>query len=180
MTYQQSPTDILRTVFQIKAKITFVYEENDVFFWSSSCSQIKVFTLTYKSFPKVGLANRQAIKFRAIKFVSGKSSRFIGKTERMVFVSGNKYNTGYTPIGEKKICAHASPRFIGKPRTDGIKVLRVKLWGHLGGSVVERLPLAQGEILESQDQVPRWAPCMEPASSSACISASLSLSVSHE
>ena len=36
--------------------------------------------------------------------------------------------------------------------------------GHLGGSVVEHLPLAQGMILESQDQVPHWAPCMEPAS----------------
>ena len=35
--------------------------------------------------------------------------------------------------------------------------------GALGGSVVERLPSAQGGILESWDQVPYWAPCMEPA-----------------
>ena len=47
--------------------------------------------------------------------------------------------------------------------------------GHLGGSGVKRLPLAQGMILESQDQVPHWAPCMEPASPSTCVSASLSL-----
>ena len=46
--------------------------------------------------------------------------------------------------------------------------------------MVERLPLAQGVILETRDRVPRPAPCMEPASPSACVSASLSLSVSHE
>ena len=39
-------------------------------------------------------------------------------------------------------------------------------------------PSAQGLILETQDQVPHRAPCMEPASPSACVSAPLSLSVS--
>ena len=38
-------------------------------------------------------------------------------------------------------------------------------------------PSAQGVILETQDLVPRWAPCMEPASPSACVPASLSLCV---
>ena len=38
-------------------------------------------------------------------------------------------------------------------------------------------PSAQGVILETRDRVPRRAPCMEPASPSACVSASLSLSV---
>ena len=42
------------------------------------------------------------------------------------------------------------------------------------------LPLAQGVILETWDRVPHWAPCVEPASPSVCVSASLSLSVSHE
>ena len=32
-------------------------------------------------------------------------------------------------------------------------------------------PAAQSMILESQDRVPRQASCMEPASSSACVSA---------
>ena len=43
-------------------------------------------------------------------------------------------------------------------------------------------PSAEGLVLETQDRVPRRAPCMEPASPSACVSASLSLflSVSHE
>ena len=36
------------------------------------------------------------------------------------------------------------------------------------------LPSAQGVILESRDRVPRRAPCMEPASPSACVCASLS------
>ena len=34
-------------------------------------------------------------------------------------------------------------------------------------------PSAQGLILESEDRVPCQAPCMEPASPSACVSASL-------
>ena len=39
-------------------------------------------------------------------------------------------------------------------------------------------PAAQGVILETLDRVPRQALCMEPASPSACVSASLSLSAS--
>ena len=50
--------------------------------------------------------------------------------------------------------------------------------GRLGGSAVERLPSTQGEILEFWDRVPHRAPCMEPASPSACVSASLSLFLS--
>ena len=46
----------------------------------------------------------------------------------------------------------------------------------LSGSVVEHLPLAQGVILESQDGVPHRAPCIKPASPSACVTAPLSLS----
>ena len=41
-------------------------------------------------------------------------------------------------------------------------------------------PSARGVILETWDRVPRQAPCTEPASPSACVSASLSLCVSHE
>ena len=40
------------------------------------------------------------------------------------------------------------------------------------------LPSAQGMILESRDQVPRQAPCMEPASPSACVSASVCVCLS--
>ena len=50
--------------------------------------------------------------------------------------------------------------------------------GRLGCSAVKHLPLAQGVILESQDQVPHRASCMEPASLSAYVSASFSLSLS--
>ena len=50
--------------------------------------------------------------------------------------------------------------------------------GHLGGSVDERLPLAQDVILESWDQVLHPAPRREPASPSACVSDSLSLCLS--
>ena len=50
--------------------------------------------------------------------------------------------------------------------------------GHLGGSVVKHPPSAQGVILESLDQVPHWPPCMEPASPTACVSASLCVCVS--
>ena len=44
---------------------------------------------------------------------------------------------------------------------------------YLGGSAVWHLPLAQGAILESRDRVPHQAPGVEPASRSACVSASL-------
>ena len=49
--------------------------------------------------------------------------------------------------------------------------------GRLDGLTVERLPLAQGMLLESQDRVPHRALCMEPASLSAYVSASLSVSL---
>ena len=48
---------------------------------------------------------------------------------------------------------------------------------NLSGPVVERLPLAQGVILETRDGVPHRAPCMEPAFPSACVSASLCVSL---
>ena len=48
---------------------------------------------------------------------------------------------------------------------------------HPGGSAVERLPSAQGVIPGSWDRGPHWAPGMEPASPSACVSASLSASL---
>ena len=50
--------------------------------------------------------------------------------------------------------------------------------GHLGDSVVERVPLAQVVILGSWYQVLYWVPCRKPASPSAYVSASLC--VSHE
>ena len=52
--------------------------------------------------------------------------------------------------------------------------------GHLGGSVVERLPLARSMTLGSWDRVPCRAPCMESASPSACVSASFSVCLTNE
>ena len=72
---------------------------------------------------------------------------------------------------------------IEEPYIEGLLCVILKemvFWGRLGGSMVGCLPLAQGMILESRDQVPHGAPCMEPASPSACVSASLSVCVSHE
>ena len=56
-----------------------------------------------------------------------------------------------------------------------MELLENSFWGHLGDSVLKHLPLAQGMILESQDQVPHRASCMEPASPFAYASASLSV-----
>ena len=50
--------------------------------------------------------------------------------------------------------------------------------GHLDGSAVKHLPSAQGVILESGDAVPHRGPCMEPASPSAYVSASLCVCLS--
>ena len=50
--------------------------------------------------------------------------------------------------------------------------------GHLGGSVVECPPLAHVVNWGSWDRVLHRAPCMEPASPSACVLASLSVCLS--
>ena len=56
--------------------------------------------------------------------------------------------------------------------------LKDNILGHLGGSAVERLPLAQGLILESQIEshvgLPAWRPASPPP---ICVSASLSVSL---
>ena len=54
------------------------------------------------------------------------------------------------------------------------ELLKSEAEGYLDGSAVKPLPLAQGMILESPDRVPHWVPCMESASPSVCVSASLS------
>ena len=54
------------------------------------------------------------------------------------------------------------------------------LFGYLGGSVVEHLPSIQGVILESRDRVPHQASCLESAPPSACVSASLSVSLMNQ
>ena len=53
-----------------------------------------------------------------------------------------------------------------------LKVLEGGGWWCLGDSVVESLLLAQVVIPWSWDRVPHWASLMEPASPSACVSAS--------
>ena len=62
------------------------------------------------------------------------------------------------------------------PMIQGVKAQQSKelpIRGHLGGSVVECLPLALVVIPGSWDRVPYQAPCREPASPSAYVSASL-------
>ena len=56
-------------------------------------------------------------------------------------------------------------------------VLKELLWGHLGGSVVEHLPLAQVVIWGSWELGSPGIPHRETASPSACVSASLFVSL---
>ena len=60
---------------------------------------------------------------------------------------------------------------------------RFTVWGSLGGAAVWRLPLAQGAILETRDQIPRRAPgawsLLLPLPVSLPLSLSLSV-LSHE
>ena len=58
-----------------------------------------------------------------------------------------------------------------------LSLIKKDLQGHLGGSMVEHLPLAQGVIPGSWDRVPHQVPHREPASSSAYVSVSLSVSL---
>ena len=53
----------------------------------------------------------------------------------------------------------------------------VSTQGHLGDSVVENLPLAQGTIPGSSDQILLWAPHREPDFPSAHVSVSLCVSL---
>ena len=57
-------------------------------------------------------------------------------------------------------------------------LLEISFLGHLGGSVVKCLSLAQVVVPGSRDQVLHWGPCMEPASPSAYVSATLSVCLS--
>ena len=65
---------------------------------------------------------------------------------------------------------------MGEGPTFHYSFLKAGYQGMHGGSVVERLPLAQGVIPESRDQVPNRAPRWEPASPSAYVSACVCLS----
>ena len=83
----------------------------------------------------------------------------------------------YTNLEKSKLSIPENPVNACK-RGSASKWLRLSnILGHQGDSVVERLPLAQIVILESWGQVLYWAPCREPASPSACVSASPSVSL---
>ena len=64
--------------------------------------------------------------------------------------------------------------FYWRERVSSMKRALWQPWWHSSLA----LPAAWGVILETRDQVPHRAPCMEPVSPSACVSASLSLSPS--
>ena len=76
---------------------------------------------------------------------------------------------------------HVPRPFISSSSGAGLAFLYHSLNSHyrrcLGGLAVECLPSVQGGIPGFQDQVLHWAPCMEPASPSACVSASLCVSL---
>ena len=56
--------------------------------------------------------------------------------------------------------------------------LKMQREGRLGGSVLERLPLARVVVPGSWDRVPYWAPHRELTSPSAYVSVSLSVCLS--
>ena len=58
-----------------------------------------------------------------------------------------------------------------------VSKIRIQILGHPGWLSGLAPPSAQGTILEALDRVPHQAPCMKPTSPSACVSASLSVSL---
>ena len=86
-------------------------------------------------------------------------------------LAGNRYTSRCWMVDE---CIRARHLEEGMIRHIGMGNLIKKLpLGCLGGSAVGHLPSAQGVTPGSWDRVPRQAPCLEPASPSACVSASL-------
>ena len=60
---------------------------------------------------------------------------------------------------------------------NGWTTSKARTLGRLGGSGIEHLPSAQGVIPESRNRVPHQTPYKESASPSACVSASLFVSL---
>ena len=102
-------------------------------------------------------------------------------------ISSNKYTTAMQDVSTRGHCActcvggqdmgplcELSAPFFCKLEI----ALKNKIYWDAWMAVVECLPLAQGMLPRSWDRVLHRAPCMEPASPSTCVSASLS--VSHE
>ena len=88
---------------------------------------------------------------------------------------------GSCHCSQKHICTHYKHRHTHCKYTNTTYqyILRKRTHrGSLCGSAIWRLPSAQGVDLESRDWVPLRALCMEPASPSACVSASLSVCLS--
>ena len=79
----------------------------------------------------------------------------------------------YSPTPEN-ICAKLKKMILNSLQ---LILLRSVTFGRLGGSAIECLPLDEVLILESWDPVTLLAPLEEPASPSACVSASLSVSL---
>ena len=86
-----------------------------------------------------------------------------------------KTGIGTLSAGAKLREAAATAKWDWRLLRCGPRNRKIFIVGRPGGAVVERLPLAQVMILGSRDRVPCRAPRMEPASPSACVSASLSV-----
>ena len=87
--------------------------------------------------------------------------------------------TGNSPVFSSRTCMISSLIFKYLIHLEFSLVLEINP-GHLGGPVVEHLPLAQVMIPGSWDRIPHQAPCKEPASASAYVSASLCVSLMNE
>ena len=73
------------------------------------------------------------------------------------------------------VCSSKAHSVVG---SKSVPPLKEAPFGEPGWLSSLALPSAQGVTLETRGRVPRRAPCMEPASPSACVPASLSLSLS--
>ena len=102
-----------------------------------------------------------------------------GMTAGSDMLLGSSGTTKGLIVFQRGSCGPAADVTLAGQKTPAFLTFKRGERGHLGGSVVERLPLAQAVIPGSWDPVPYGAPCREPASPSACV-LPLSLPVSHE
>ena len=84
---------------------------------------------------------------------------------------------GVSQVSFRKPMISFPPTYLDKQMQGNQRILKIQCMGQPRWPSGLAPPSAQGVILETWDRVPRRVPCVGPASPSACVSASLCVSL---